>query len=58
MSGRATLTFDPFVSFVARFGVRRTGFDFWEHADWFQRRYAALEPLESGILDLSRYENR
>jgi hypothetical protein len=43
---------------VGRYGVRRTASDFWEYADWFQSRYLVEEPIEAGILDLNRYENR
>jgi len=44
--------------FVARYGVRRTAINFWEQADWFQNQYLAEQPVEGGILDLNRYENR
>ncbi|MBT8128131.1 MAG: fatty acid cis/trans isomerase [Gammaproteobacteria bacterium] len=44
--------------FVARYGVRRTSDDFWEHADWFNEQYAREEPRLSGIYDLNRYQNR
>ncbi|MDH3978533.1 MAG: fatty acid cis/trans isomerase, partial [Gammaproteobacteria bacterium] len=43
---------------VALFGVRRTNARFWQAADWFQASYAAQEPVESGILDLNRYQDR
>ena len=54
----AVETLDDYQLFVARFGVRRTATDFWEQADWFQSRHLAEQPLEAGIFDLNRYENR
>ncbi len=43
---------------MALYGVRRTNPDFWRDADWFQREYRRLEPVQAGILDLNRYRNR
>ena len=45
-------------TFVARYGIRRTDEDFWLHADWFNEQYKREQPVLSGILDLSRYQNR
>lgn len=45
-------------AFVARYGIRRTHEDFWLHADWFNAQYKREQPVLSGILDLSRYQNR
>jgi len=44
--------------FVARFGVRRTNPGFWSQADWFHAEYARQKPVEAGLFDLNRYENR
>ena len=44
--------------FTERYGLRRTDPAFWAGADWFQATYRELEPVEAGVLDLSRYENR
>ena len=49
---------DDYQLFVGRFGVRRTSTNFWKQADWFQDSYNAARPIEAGILDLNRYENR
>ena len=49
---------EDFQLFVGRFGVRRTSTDFWKQADWFQESYNAAKPIEAGIFDLNRYENR
>ena len=39
--------------------VVRTGkqSDFWTHADWFASRQVRDEPIDGGLLDLSRYLN-
>jgi hypothetical protein len=42
---------------VDKFGVQRLGSSFWEHYDWFNERFARTKPIESGVLDLGRYEN-
>ena len=44
--------------FVARYGVRRTSLEFWNHADWFNQQYAREQQKLSGIYDLNRYQNR
>ncbi|MDY6944691.1 MAG: fatty acid cis/trans isomerase [Pseudomonadota bacterium] len=41
-----------------RFGMRRTDPEFWKLSDTILEDYARSEPLTSGILDYSRYENR
>lgn len=45
-------------TFIAHYGIRRTDEDFWLHADWFNEQYQREQPVLSGILDLSRYQNR
>ncbi|CAG0945384.1 hypothetical protein GPROT2_03184 [Gammaproteobacteria bacterium] len=49
---------DAYERFVALYGLRRTNPGFWAQADWFQAAYRRLQPLEAGIFDLNRYENR
>ena len=44
--------------FVEQFGVRRTSAEFWEISDWFQQYYLRQEPINAGLFDLNRYENR
>ncbi|HSC75566.1 MAG TPA: fatty acid cis/trans isomerase [Pseudomonadales bacterium] len=41
-----------------RFGVRRTSPDFWAFSDALQRDYIRNEPVEGGVLDYNRFENR
>ena len=45
-------------AFVAHYGQRRTSLNFWQHADWFNQKYALEQPRLSGIFDLNRYQNR
>lgn len=49
---------DDHEQFVARCGLRRTNPDFWAVSDWFNEKYARYEPIQSGLFDLNRYENR
>jgi hypothetical protein len=49
---------DGYNELVALYGVRRTNEKFWPMSDWAHARYRQDEPLESGIFDLNRYENR
>ena len=49
---------DDYEQFVARYGLRRTDPDFWAVSDWFNEKYARDEPIQSGLFDLNRYENR
>lgn len=41
-----------------RFGVRRTDPKFWATSDQVLAHYRKAEPLTSGVLDYSRYDNR
>ncbi|WP_198507310.1 fatty acid cis/trans isomerase [Mariprofundus ferrinatatus] len=38
-----------------RYGIRRSNPEFWEMSDWFQGQHVSAQPVEAGILDLSRY---
>lgn len=40
------------------FGVRRTDPDFWPTSDRMVELYRSLRPIEAGLFDLARYENR
>ena len=35
--------------------VNRADDDFWDHYDWFQKRFKDEQPLNSGLFDLNRY---
>lgn len=41
-----------------RFAVRRTNPDFWSHVDAINAAYRRSFPIEAGLLDLNRLENR
>ena len=40
------------------YGVRRTAPWFWTLSDSFHDYYQRREPVEAGVFDLNRYENR
>ena len=44
--------------FAERFAVRRTDPGFWHHSDQLHRAYGARAPLEAGLFDYNRLENR
>ena len=44
--------------FVDDYGVRRTDPQFWQHSDALHAAWQREDPIEYGILDLSRMENR
>jgi hypothetical protein len=41
-----------------RFAVRRTDASFWEHSDLLHRLFFDLAPIEAGLFDYNRVENR
>lgn len=41
-----------------RFAVSRTDASFWEHSDLLHRLYFDLSPIEAGLFDYNRLENR
>jgi hypothetical protein len=43
--------------FLDRYGVRRDDAVFWVESDFFNERNTQMDPMDSGILDLSRYTN-
>jgi len=47
-----------YAAFAERYAVRRTNPDFWAVSDAVVDRYRRDQPLQAGILDLNRYENR
>jgi hypothetical protein len=44
-------------TFLDRYGSRRSDPLFWTASDFFNSKFRQLEPIDSGILDLSLYEN-
>ena len=55
---RAIGSEEDYRKFYGRFGIRRTDKYFWEFSDWLHQRIKAEAPLEAGIFDYSRFENR
>jgi hypothetical protein len=49
---------DDYEHFVSIYGMRRTNSAFWETADWFQDEYLREKPVNAGLFDLNRYQNR
>ena len=47
-----------YAAFSERYAVRRTNPDFWSVSDALVERYRRDQPLQAGILDLNRFENR
>jgi hypothetical protein len=41
-----------------KWGVRRTANHFWHFSDWLHDWYRQHQPLQAGIIDLNRFENR
>jgi hypothetical protein len=41
-----------------RYGIRRTDRRFWRHSDSAHRMYRRLAPIEAGLFDYNRLENR
>lgn len=49
---------DDYTRLVERYGVRRTAPWFWKLSDDMHAHYFAIQPVEAGLFDLNRYENR
>lgn len=49
---------DDYEKMMDRFGVRRTSERFWQNSDDIRHWYSQHDPLNAGILDYNRLENR
>ena len=49
---------DDYSQLLDTYGVRRTNSAFWKNSDTFHAAYERLYPLEFGLLDYNRLENR
>lgn len=47
-----------YAALVTRHGIRRTDDRFWTHSDALHAAYRKAAPIEAGVLDYNRYENR
>ncbi len=54
----ALQTEEDYSRLIDAYGVRRTDPNFWSNSDTFHLAYQQLSPLEFGILDFNRLENR
>ncbi len=54
----ALATEDDYVRLLDAYGIRRTNPEFWINSDIFHLAYQQLYPLEFGVLDYNRLENR
>jgi hypothetical protein len=41
-----------------KFGIRRTHPDFWQISDTLYREFGRIAPIEAGLFDYNRYDNR
>ncbi len=49
---------ESYVQLLDRFGVRRSSPDFWPFSDKVHQWYKQDQPIEFGLLDYNRFENR
>jgi hypothetical protein len=47
-----------YTDLTMRFAVRRTNPQFWAHSDTLHAAYRQGFPVEAGLFDLNRFENR
>jgi len=45
-------------AFLNTYGIRRSHQNFWNHADRVHDYHAAAQPIDGGLLDFNRLENR
>lgn len=55
---RQLKTEQEYREFVTKYGIRRNSENFWEHSDELHSLYKSYTPLEAGLLDYNRLENR
>ena len=51
-------TENDYADLMTRYGIRRSHRDFWLYSDRLLQAYYQSEPVESGLLDYNRLENR
>ena len=49
---------EDYSELLTLYGVRRTSENFWEFTDWLHQNLKTVQPKESGLLDLNRFDNR
>jgi hypothetical protein len=51
-------TEDDYAAFVDRYGVRRTAANFWQHSDTIHAAFKSMDPVNYGMFDYGRLDNR
>ncbi len=54
----ALKTSDDYSRFLDQYAIRRTNPNFWRQSDTFHAAYRELAPIDYGLFDLSRLDNR
>ncbi|MCM2679721.1 fatty acid cis/trans isomerase [Echinimonas agarilytica] len=49
---------DDYRRLLDRYGVRRTTSDFWQFSDQLHQQYRINQPIEAGLFDFNRLQNR
>jgi hypothetical protein len=49
---------EDYQALLSRFGIRRSDPNFWKHSDTIQAAYQNASPIEAGLFDYNRLENR
>jgi hypothetical protein len=49
---------EDYQALLSRFGIKRNDPDFWKHSDAIQATYQSESPIEAGLFDYNRLENR
>ena len=49
---------DDYIALLDRYGVRRGADNFWQFSDELHQWYEKDQPIEAGLLDYNRFENR
>ncbi|WP_204378462.1 fatty acid cis/trans isomerase [Agaribacterium haliotis] len=55
---KASNNSESYSAFMELYGVRRTNQQFWPYSDRLHKNYKKQDPLEFGVLDYNRLENR
>ncbi|HCU53857.1 MAG TPA: hypothetical protein DIC36_06125 [Gammaproteobacteria bacterium] len=51
-------SFQRYDALIDKYGIRRSNPGFWHSADWFNAKYRHDLPIQAGVFDLNRYQNR
>ncbi len=51
-------TEDDYTALMDRYGVRRTAENFWQHSDTMHAAFKNMDPVNFGVFDYGRLDNR